>query len=194
MKFQDATRFEFRQFDADLTWVRDALAALAAGILQPPSREPYIVTRLNIEANVKIRRGRLEVKGLRGRLQMLEQWQPILASELPVAAAEVENVAAPALGLDVDLGGRPPFTEAALLQWADEQPALATIVVEKSRTLFDLGDCEAEYTELKIGEDRLQTVAVEAVEAGAANAALSKLGLAAARNESYPAFLQRRLF
>jgi hypothetical protein len=67
-------------------------------------------------------------------------------------------------------------------------------VVGKRRTLFDLGDCEAEFSQLMIGEDRLQTVAVEAIDAGAATAALRQAGLEAARNESYPAFLQRRLF
>jgi hypothetical protein len=194
MKFQDAIRFEFRQFGTDLTRVRGAFAALGPAVQQPLSRETYIVTRLNIESNVKVRRGRLEVKGLRGRLQILEQWQPVLATELPVVADEVENIVAPALGLDVDLAGQPPFTESALVGWAEAQPALATAVLEKRRTLFDLGACEAEFTELAIGAARLQTVAIEALEADAARAMLEKVGLGEARNESYAAFLQRRLF
>jgi hypothetical protein len=194
MKFQDAIRFEFRLFGADLSPVREAFAALGPAVQQPVSRETYIVTRLNIESNVKIRRGRLEVKGLRGRLQVLEQWQPVLAAELPVAAEEVENVVAPALGLDVDLAGQPPFTETALIGWAGALPALATAVIEKRRTLFDLGPCEAEFTELAIGPARLQTIAIEALEADVARAVLEKAGLGEARNESYPAFLQRRLF
>lgn len=194
MKFQDAIRFEFRLFGADLTRVRDAFAALGPSIEQPPSRETYIVSRLNIESNVKARRGRLEVKGLRGRLQILEQWQPVLASELPVTADEVENVVAPALGLDVDLAGQPPFSESALVGWAEAQPALATVMLEKRRTLFDLGACEAEFTQLALGAARVQTIAIEALEADAARAVLEKVGLDEARNESYPAFLQRRLF
>jgi len=194
MKFQDVTRFEFREFGSDLTAVRQNFAALGRGSAQPPSRETYIVTRLNIESNVKIRSGRLEVKGLRGRQQMLEQWQPLFVSEFPVAAEEVENVVAPALGIDVDLGGATLFSRSDLLALAEEQPALATVVVEKRRTLFDLGDCEAEFCELQIGADRLQTIAIESIDAAAANALLQKVGLETARNESYPAFLQSRLF
>jgi hypothetical protein len=194
MKFQDVTRFEFREFGLDLSSVRNGFAGLGPGLAQPPSRETYILTRLNTEASVKIRAGRLEVKGLRARLHMLEQWQPVLSSPFPVAAAVVENVMAPALGIDVDLGDRPPLDETALLALAAGQPALATVVVDKHRTLFDLGDCEGEFSKLRIGEDRLQTVAIEAVDAGAARALLGQVGLEAAHNTSYPAFLQRRLF
>ena len=106
MKFQDAIRFEFRLFGADLTRVRDAFAALGPSIEQPPSRETYIVSRLNIESNVKARRGRLEVKGLRGRLQNLEQWQPVLASELPVTADEADSAVIEPLPVHSDLAAR----------------------------------------------------------------------------------------
>ena len=194
MKFKDATRYEFRQFGRDLTAARDAFAALGSGIEQEPSRETYIVTRLNIEANVKIRKKRLEVKGLTGRLQLLEQWQPILNTKLPISADELENVVAPALGIDVDLDGATEFDKDALMAFAEDQPALAAVVVDKQRTLFDLGGCEAEFCELEIDGDKLQTLAIEAVDADAANAVLQRTRLIEGRNESYPAFLQRRLF
>jgi hypothetical protein len=134
------------------------------------------------------------VKGLKGRLRLLEQWQPIFRSEFPVTAHDVENIVAPALGVDVELGNAPPFTLSALLAFAAEQPALALVVVDKQRTLFDLGDCEAEVTKLAIGDERLETVAIEAAEAKAAEALLERTGLDAMQNESYSVFLQRRLF
>ena len=194
MKFKDATRYEFRQFGRDLTAARDAFAALGSGIEQEPSRETYIVTRLNIEANVKIRKKRLEVKGLTGRLQLLEQWQPILNTKFPISADELENVVAPALGIDVDLDGATEFDKDALMAFAEDHPALAAVVVDKQRTLFDLGGCESEFCELEIHGDKLQTIAIEAVDADAANTVLQRIGLIEGRNESYPAFLQWRLF
>jgi hypothetical protein len=194
MKYQDVARFEFRIFGSDLTGVRDAFLALGPGIAQPDSRETYIVTRLNVESNVKIRAARLEVKGLIGRLRLLEQWEPVFKSEFPVAAADIENVVAPALGVDVDLGAAPAFTQSALIAFAAEQTALATVVLEKQRTLFDLGDCEAEFTVLAMGDERLQTVALESPEAQAVEALLKRVGLDDEQNESYSVFLQRRLF
>jgi hypothetical protein len=194
MKFQDVARFEFRIFGSDLTPMRDAFAALGAGVAQPQSRETYIVTRLNVESNVKIRARRLEVKGLKGRLRLLEQWQPILKSEFPVPAHDIENIVAPALGVDVELGDAPPLAESTLLALVAEQPALAVVVMDKQRTLFDLDDCEAEVTRLSIGDERLETVAIEAAEAKAAEALLKRTGLEEMQNESYSVFLQRRLF
>jgi len=194
MRFQDVTRFEFRQFDKDLVRFKDIFGGLGRPAAQAPSREVYIVTRLNIEANVKIRADQLEVKALIGRLRMLEQWQPILKLVFPVPAEEIENVVAPALGIDVDLGDAPPLSEPALLKLAADQPALAVVVVDKHRTLFELEDCEAEFTELHIGEEAQQTIAVEGAEARAVEALLLRVGLEAAQNESYSLFLQRRLF
>lgn len=194
MKFQNVARYEFRVFGSDLSRYRDGFARLGKGETQPASREVYIVTRLNIESNVKIRSGRLDVKGLEGRLQLLEQWQPLLSAELPVPAFDIENVVAPALGIDVDLEGLPAFGEAELVTFADDQIALESLEVEKVRTLFDLGSCEAEFTELAIGADGLQTVAVESPDADALNVLLAKVGLKSEENISYPAFLQSRLF
>jgi hypothetical protein len=194
MKFQDDVRFEFRRFGANFSPFKDVFAALGPGAAQPASRETYIVTRLNVEANVKIRAHRLEVKGLIGRLHGLEQWRPVLQAPFPVTAWDVENVMAPALGIDVELGDAAALTEPALLDLVANEPALATVALEKTRTLFDLGACEAEFCELRIGDGRLQTIAVEAVDVEAARAFLQRAGLEGLQNESYPAFLQKRLF
>jgi hypothetical protein len=194
MKYQGDTRFEFREFGTNLTPVKRKLDALATAEEQPPSRETYIVTRLNIESNVKIRGKHLQVKGLKARLEMLEQWEPIFSKKFPVSSEDVENSVFPPLGLDIDLSEEAELTEDALLALVAGQHSLATIVVDKRRTLFDLGASEAEFCEIEIGEERLHTVAIEAPESEAAKQALRSLGLEAAGNESYPAFLQRRLF
>jgi hypothetical protein len=194
MKFQDVARFEFRVFGSDLAWVRAAFSARAPGAPQSLSRETYVVTRLNVESNVKIRGGRLEVKGLEGRLRLLEQWRPILKSEFPVPSEAVENIVAPALGIDVELGAAAALTEQAFLALMAQQPALGVIRVDKERTLFDLGDCEGEVTELAVEDERLETAAIEAVEAPAAEALMREIGLEVLQNESYSIFLQRRLF
>lgn len=194
MKFKDETRYEFRRFGEDFSIMRDRFAALGAGKKQPFSRETYIVTRLNIESNVKIRAGRLQVKTLRGRLQALEEWARPLDAEFPVSVEEIENIAIPALGLDVEIGRGGALTEGTLLSVVGEQSALATAKVDKQRTLYDLGNCIAEFCELRIGDDKLETIAIETPDAEAAFAVLNKVGLGEAQNQGYPEFLQRRLF
>jgi hypothetical protein len=194
MKFKDATRFEFRRFGEDFSVMRDRFATLGPGKKQPASRETYIVTRLNIEANVKIRGGRLQVKTLRGRLQMLEEWARPLDAEFPVSVDDVEGIVIPALGLDLEIGSGGALTEGALLAIVSGQHALATVKVDKQRTLYDLGNCVAEYCEVRIGDDKLQTIAIDTPDAEAAHAVLNKVGLAEAQNENYTEYLQRRLF
>jgi hypothetical protein len=194
MKFKDATRYEFRRFGEDFAVMRERFAALGDGKKQAPSRETYIVTRLNIESNVKIRAGRLQVKTLRGRLQALEEWARPLDAEFPVSVEEIESIVVPALGLDLEIGRGGALTEGALLSVLAGQPALATIKVDKQRRLYDLGNCIAEYCELRVGDDKLETIAIETLDAEAAFAVLNKVGLGEAPNESYAEFLQRRLF
>ncbi len=194
MKFKDATRYEFRRFGEDFAVIRDRFAALGPGKKQHSSRETYIVTRLNIESNVKIRAGRLQVKTLRGRLQALEEWARPLDADFPVSVEEIESIVIPALGLDLEIGRGGALTEGALLSVIAGQPALATTKVDKQRTLYDLGNCIAEYCELRIGDDKLDTIAIETLDAEAAFAVLNKVGLGEAQNESYAEFLQRRLF
>jgi hypothetical protein len=195
MKFKtDETRYEFRQFGAGLEKIRDAFAALGEGKQQPRSRETYIVTRLNIESNVKIRGGRLQVKTLEARLGMLEQWARPLDAEFPVAVKDLEEVVLPALGLDLEIGERGAFGEGPLLALLADQPALAIAEVEKSRTLYEIGVCVAEHCLLRIGDDKVETIAIEATDAQAELALLDKVGLGDAPNESYAEFLQRRLF
>ena len=145
-------------------------------------------------SNVKIRAGRLQVKTLRGRLQALEEWARPLDAEFPVAVEEIESIVIPAFGLDLEIGRGGALTEGALLSVLAGQPALATIKVDKQRTLYDLGNCIAEYCELRIGDDKLDTIAIETLDAEAAFAVLNKVGLGDAQNESYAEFLQRRLF
>jgi hypothetical protein len=190
----NATRFEFRRFGEDFTVMRDRFAALGSASKQPASRETYIVTRLNIESNVKIRRGRLQVKILRGRLQMLEEWARPLDADFPVSVEDVEGIVIPALGLDLEIGSGGALSEGALLAVVSGQHALATVKLDKQRTLYDLGNCTAEFCELRIGGDKLHTIAIETPDAEAAHAVLNQVGLGEAQNESYPAFLQRRLF
>jgi hypothetical protein len=190
----DETRYEFRQFGADLTKVRDQFAKLATGKAQPKSRETYIVTRLNIESNVKIRGGKLQVKTLEARSGVLEQWARPLNSEFPVSVQDIEMVVLPALGIDMELGEDGALTEGLLLSVVDDQTALAVQEVAKQRTLYEIGSCVGEFCKLSIGSETVQTVAIEAVDAQAALALLENVGLSDGANESYAEYLQRSLF
>ena len=78
------------------------------------------------------------------------------------------------MGLDIEIGQGGALTEGALMAFVSGQPALAVVRVDKQRTLFDLGNCEAEFCKLRIGDDKLDTVPIETPDAEAAFAVVEQ--------------------
>jgi hypothetical protein len=68
-------RFEFRIFGQELDALPKMFASEGKEIGNDTSISLYLVSRLNIEANVKIREGQLEVKTLEARQRQLELWR-----------------------------------------------------------------------------------------------------------------------
>jgi hypothetical protein len=187
-------RYEFRVFGGDLELLRPQLEAASARSSTQSSAETYIVTRLNIEAGVKIRDNCLEMKLLRARDGILEQWAPALQLQLPIGGATFKDDVAPALGASVDLPDDAQLTESGLTDIAQSVPALAAIALSKTRTQFELPGCTAELTLVEFDGSSTQTVAFEGTDMVAVMQAVRQLGLEQRTNESYPCYLQRVLF
>jgi hypothetical protein len=186
--------FEFRIFAPSLLDERALLSAAAGPGETRESSEIYIVSRLRIDANVKIRNRRLEVKALTERTGVLEGWARVLASELPISAELFMTEAAVRLGVELDLAKDTPLTGPAILAIADENPGLGHARVDKLRTIFELKPCRAEFAALKIGPHKVDTIAIESSSPDDVRQALERLGLTGRRNESYPCYLQRLVF
>jgi hypothetical protein len=194
MRFQDVARFEFRRFGVDLTRFKTSFATMGQPTEQPPDSQTYIVTPHNLAANVKIRSHHLQVKGLDCLLRGMERWVPMMDSAFPVVVQEINDIVAPALGVDFDLSPRSPLSENDWLAVVRAKPQLATVAIKKRRTTYDVGECSAEYCDLEIADAMLQTIAVESEDPEALRSFLWAIGLDSLQNESYPAFLQSRLF
>ena len=80
----DEPRFEFRAFRDDVAPAARGHAGAASRVEQATSTEVYLVTRLNIDAIVKLREGNLDVKEPVPRQGLLEQWRRALNVEPPV--------------------------------------------------------------------------------------------------------------
>ncbi|MEZ5843868.1 MAG: hypothetical protein R3D27_09050 [Hyphomicrobiaceae bacterium] len=186
-------RYEFRIFmpaDADT----DSLVPEGSALEVATSSESYIVSRLTIDSNVKLRDGALDVKELKAREGLLELWQPTLVCALPVEARAFTDRAVAGLGLDLDLPAGAVLDIAAIRQICDAQPSVVVVDVEKRRLHFKIGDALAESSTISTGSGMWRTMAVEAEEADAVNQAIEAIGLNTFDNESYPAFLQRIAF
>jgi hypothetical protein len=187
-------RYEFRIFGRELDGLEARLAARAVRQQNETTDESYIASRLTIDAGVKIRDGRLEVKLLVAREGLLELWRPELMADLPIEARTFAVSAAAPLGVEVDIPDGTPLGIAEIRAICDRYPSLAWVDVVKRRTRYVLPQGLAEVTRVEALRQTTSTIAVEDSDIASANGLARELGLTAFDNESYPAWLQRIAF
>lgn len=187
-------RFEFRIFASGLSAIAPALAAQADSREEDTGSSTYLLSRLTIESNAKIRAGRLEVKRLRARDGLLELWEPTFSRALAVTGRDFANEVAAPLGLDLDLPGDAQLTAAAIGDICEIEPALACLEVERSRRRYVLGAELGEHVLLRIGARTLESIAIEGARPDGVRRRCHELGITNRLNESYPAVLQRLAF
>jgi len=167
---------------------------MAEGREEGTSSEVYIVTRLNIDCNVKLREDRLDVKVLEARSGLLELWKPLLSAELPISVPKFKQEVAAHLGVEPDRPSASYLSENALRDLANSNPALAWTPLHKKRVRFEISSGWAEVVYVTLGDRHVQSVCVEAIAADVAHELVAAAGLATYRNESYPCFLQAIAF
>ncbi len=188
-------RYEFRVFENDLGSASDALSKLAQDRSQDRQRDTYIVSRLNIDTNVKVRENRLELKVLEAREGLFELWRPVFEQTFPIDSGLFIEHVAPRLGIDLDVPKRSrELALPELLSMLSRIPAVHPVTLEKERVLFNHGDARSEATEVVIGDASISSVAVESADIERARELAQAAGIAQLANESYPAFLQRITF
>lgn len=194
MQQNQTPRYEFRVFEHDLSDAARRLADSAIAHSDQSTTHTYLVSRLNIDTNVKFRVEAIDVKVLEAREGLFELWRPVLHSHLPVDLQTFAERVAPRLGVDLDLPRRGEMGAAEIVTLVSRIPALEPVKVEKRRRKFDHGDGLSEFVEIHIDGARIQSVAVEAESVELASGLLERAGIGMLANESYPAFLQRITF
>ncbi len=191
---RDLPRYEFRVFRPEVGDLPARLSARAERTQDETIAESYIASRLTIDAGVKIRGSRLEVKVLVAREGLLELWRPELMADLPVDARTFAVSAGAPLGVEIDSPEDTRLDVADLREVCDRYPALAWVDVVKRRTRYVLPRGLAEVTEVEALGRRTLTAAIEDSDLASASRLAQELGLTQLDNESYPAWLQRIAF
>ncbi|HEY6419300.1 MAG TPA: hypothetical protein VIX59_09880, partial [Candidatus Binataceae bacterium] len=102
-------RYEFRVWAKTLDEARKRLEAVPGGKPQE-STETYILSAATSTTNVKIRAALMDIKELVREQDGLEQWNPTLKEEFPVAAAIVSSKILPGLRAEVPKLSRERYT------------------------------------------------------------------------------------
>ncbi len=186
--------YEFRFFGASLDLERERLSAAGVAASTEDTSETYFISRLTIEASVKIRNEMLEIKELAERDGLLEGWVRAQSAALPVEGGLFLSEAAARLGLALDLNKDRLYSGEELIALSANVHALATRNVGKRRTIFDLEDMRGEFASVTVGDHIVDTIAFESPEAAPLMRLIEDLGFDQRVNESYPCYLQRLVF
>ena len=187
-------RFEFRVFGERLADEREIVERRAAFARdEEPRTDIYFVVPGRVDASLKLRGGKLDLKVLRNEENGLELWEPAAQAEFPVAPEILRARFLDPAGVRLDLPDAPVERD-LLLTRARLAPLTRTVRVEKHRHSLRLDDVAVEFTRLSVDGTPAETVAIEEVDRKRALAAVEALRLSDRRNRSYQRFLVDRLF
>ncbi len=185
-------RFEFRTWARNFGRVVDMMRAISKCEQIRESAEIYIVSAGNDENNTKIRDRLMDIKVFVQENRGLEQWNPRMKGEFPMAAGTLVADVFPTFGVDMPALERDEYT---LDQYLDEvirpHPHLVPVRVFKRRFAFTINGCITEHAEVEFNGAGLETVAVESVDVDAILEAKRQLGLEAYENVNYLRAIKR---
>jgi hypothetical protein len=186
--------YEFRFFAPSLAMELERLSMFGVAAEPLDASETYIVSRLTIDASVKIVKDRLQVKELTERVGILEGWSRAVDVELPITGELFVVEAGARLGAHLEVGKEALLYEEDIEELARDYHGLKPARVAKRRTVFDLDECRGEYTSVSVGDVLADTIAIEGWDPRIVLEKIERMGFLARINESYPCFLQRVVF
>jgi hypothetical protein len=180
-------RYEYRIWADNLERLRSELHHLARTTLdEQVSEEIYLIAAATDDCNAKIRGGRLNVKALSATERELELWKLVLDAEFPLDSSVIAAQLFPRLELPAPELRKPRYSfDEFVRDIVRTQSQLAMITSVKRRTRFQLDDCRAEFTLLKVGRIARETVAVESVKPDSVFEVIRQLQIAGTPNTSY---------
>ena len=185
-------RYEFRVFGSDLKEIGRRMKALSSSERVRESSEIYIVSAGNDVNNCKIRDEKMDIKRFVQEKEGLEQWNPLMKGEFPMAAALIRDEVFPAFGVSLPPLQRQAYT---LEQFLDEligpHPDLVAVPVSKHRFGYLINGVIAEFADLRINYQPIQTAAVESEEVTAVLQTKARLGLEGYENVNYLRAIKR---
>lgn len=191
--YDPSTRYEFRCFGQCFEAEERQLRAMTELDSITESSETYFIgPSLDLEHNVKIRSGKLELKLLIDDRDGLERWQPAGQWAFPVAADTVLELLLP--DHDGSLKDTLParLNRNELLGFAARPDIpLYRAEVFKRRFQFILSPCRAEVDQLLINGAAILSLAVESEDLNAVQHLQETLRIAGHENVSYPLALSR---
>lgn len=188
-------RFEFRTFGKAFDEASFLMSRLSMPVPEKVwerySEEIYIVSKTNDVNNTKIRDGKMDIKTFIQSIDGLEQWNPLMKGEFPIAAEVLIKEVFPAFMVEMPALTKATYTLEEFLEMIKNHPDLQAVSVEKERFGYMINDTICEYANVWINGAMVVTVNSESTEVEDIKKTLIDLGLDEVENINYLQSIKR---
>jgi hypothetical protein len=192
---QSKPRFEFRSFGSNFDVPAFRMARLSVPVPEKvwerSSDEVYILSRTNDVNNTKIRDGKMDIKTYVQTVDDLEQWNPLMKSEFPIAREVLENEVFPAFQVDMPALVKETYTLDEFLAMVGAHPDLQVVKVFKHRFGYMVNDTICEFAEVLINGARVVSINSESTELEDIKKTMADLGVENVENINYLQAIKR---
>ena len=188
-------RFEFRSFGQCFCEAHHRMARLSVPVPEKvwerESDEIYIISRTNDVNNTKIRDGKMDIKTYVQTIDGLEQWNPLMKGEFPIAAEVLKNEVFPAFRVDMPALTKDVYTYDEFIDMVRANPDLAAVRVYKKRWGYMVNHTICEVGEVLINGAKVITINSESTELEDIKKTVADVGLEGVENINYLQAIKR---
>jgi len=161
-------RFEYRTFGQNFDESAKRMARLSVPIPEKvwerESDEIYILSKTNDINNTKIRDGKMDIKTYIQTVDGLEQWNPLMKGEFPIAKEVLLNDVFPAFMVKMPELLKDTYTVDEFLAMIDANDDLQAVRVHKQRFGYMVNDTLCEVGNVLINGAKVVTINSESTE------------------------------
>ncbi len=188
-------RFEFRTFGQNFDKSAFLMARLSVPVPQKvwerESDEIYIMSRTNNVNNTKIRDGKMDIKTYVQTVDGLEQWNPLMKSEFPIAKEILVKEVFPAFQVEMPELKQDTYTMEEFLGMIEAHPDLQGVRVHKQRFGYMVNDTICEVGNVLINGAKVVTINSESTEIEDIAKTLEDVKLTGVENINYLQAIKR---
>lgn len=188
-------RFEFRSFGQDFEAAGKRMARLSSPVPEKfwerHSDEIYIMSRTNDINNTKIRDGKMDIKTLVQTIDGLEQWNPLMKGEFPMAADVLSKEVFPAFKVTMQALTKDLYSYEEFMEMINQHPDLQAVRVHKKRSGYVVNDTICETGVVLINGAKVYTINLESTEIEEMKKTVKEIGLEGVENINYLQVIKR---
>ena len=188
-------RFEFRTFGQNFDESAKRMARLSVPIPEKvwerESDEIYILSKTNDINNTKIRDGKMDIKTYIQTVDGLEQWNPLMKGEFPIAKEVLLNDVFPAFMVKMPELLKDTYTVDEFLAMIDANDDLQAVRVHKQRFGYMVNDTLCEVGNVLINGAKVVTINSESTELEDIKKTISDCHLEGNENLNYLQVIKR---